>query len=113
MAIGGFYLGLGKNATHLAALGSVGSLFDLLLSGLELASFVFWQISLYDLYTSCNPKHNVLFLVLGIIFGVAIPYFIFFNRNKELGMPPRKTENRESQDYDPEMLNYEEPWDNT
>lgn len=113
MAIGGFYLGLGKNATHLAALGSVGSLFDLLLSGLELASFVFWQICLYDLYTSCNPKHNVLFLVLGIIFGVAIPYFIFFNRNKELGMPPRKTENRESQACDPEMLNYEEPWDNT
>lgn len=113
MAIGGLYLGIGKNAAHLAALGSMGSLFDLLLSGLELASFVFWQIALYDLYTSCDPKNNVLFLVLGIIFGVTIPYFIFFSRKKELGMPPRKNGYEEPQTYDPEMLRYEEPWDNT
>ena len=95
---------------QLASLGTMGTVLDLLTSALELATFVFWQIALYDLYTSCNPKNNVLFLVLGIIFGVAVPYFIFFNRNKELGMPPRREEPRF--EYEPEPRDYREPWDN-
>ena len=113
-AVGGAVMFSGEvNMDSLAILGPVGLLADLVTSGLEIATFVFWQIALYDLYTSCNPKNNVLFLVLGIIFGVTIPYFIFFSRKKELGMPPRKTGYEEPQTYDPEMLRYEEPWDNT
>ena len=110
MANGGLYLGLGKNVAHFAALGDMGQVLELIYSALDLATFVFWQICLYDLYTSCNPKHNVLFLVLGIIFGVTIPYFIFFNRKKELGMPPRKPQFEEPAwtPQDPP----EEPWDN-
>ena len=113
MVGGGFVLTTGDiTAEKLAALGAVGTVFDLIISALELATFVFWQICLYDLYTSCNPKNNVLFLVLGIIFGVTIPYFIFFNRKKELGMPPRKTGYEEPQyQYQP-YESPEEPWDN-
>lgn len=113
MATGSFYLMYGQNMEHFAALGSMGAVLDLVFSGLEIATFVFWQIALYDLYTSCNPKNNVLFLVLGIIFGVTIPYFIFFNRNKELGMPPRKTEPAEPQYHYQPYESPEEPWDNT
>ena len=55
-----------------------------------LATLVFWHMALYDLYCSCNPDNSVLFLVLGIIFGCTIPFFIFFNRKKDGGMPPRR-----------------------
>lgn len=68
----------------------VSSLLSLLESAASLALFVFWQISLYDLYMSCNPKNAVLFLVLGILFSFTVPFFIFACRKKEEGMPPRK-----------------------
>ena len=50
---------------------------------------VFYYIALFDLYTSVNPSCNVLFLVLGILFPVTTPFFIFFNRKQDGGMPPR------------------------
>lgn len=50
---------------------------------------VFYYIALYDLFTSVNPPYNVLFLVLGILFKATLPFFIFFNRKLDGGMPPR------------------------
>lgn len=50
---------------------------------------VFRCIALYDLYSSCCPENNVLFLVLGIVFPVTVPFFVYCNRKKDLGMPPR------------------------
>ena len=50
---------------------------------------VFYYMAMYDLYTSVNPPNNVVFLVLSIIFRVTEPFFIFFNRKKDGGMPPR------------------------
>ena len=88
---------------------------------LGIATFVFWQIAMYDLYTSCNPEKNVLFLVLGIIFGFLEPFFIFFNRNREWGMPPRRAAEAEPV-YDTvyqtapeptaEPRTYQDPWEN-
>ncbi len=46
---------------------------------------------LYDLFASCQPDNAVLYLVLSIFFSVTLPFFVFFCRNKDLGMPPRKT----------------------
>ena len=57
---------------------------------LSIVTAVFYYIAMYDLYTSCNPQNNVMFLVLGILFQVTEPFFVFFNRNKDEGMPPRK-----------------------
>lgn len=53
---------------------------------------VFVYIAYYDLFASCNPENAVLFLVLGIFFSFLLPYFVFFSRKKDLGMPPRKTQ---------------------
>lgn len=59
--------------------------------GISIAYFIISCMALYDLYISCDPGNGVLFLVLSILFfGIPTPYFIFFNRNKELGMPPRR-----------------------
>ena len=61
----------------------------LLAFGVYIAFSVFFYIALYDLYTSVNPPCNVLFLVFSILFNVTMPFFIFFNRKLDGGMPPR------------------------
>lgn len=89
------------------AVSSMSGVFTSVLNmGVSVALFVFWQMALYDLYSSCNPDNNVLFLVLGIIFGITIPFFIFFNRKKDGGMPPRRSE---PQAYIPQQPQYSEP----
>ena len=59
---------------------------------LAIVTAVFTYITLYDLYASCDPNNATTFLVLSIVFGIAMPFFIFFSRNKDLGMPPRREE---------------------
>lgn len=112
MVNGSFMLSTGEvSMDQLASLGTMGTVLNLVTSALEIATFVFWQIALYDLYSSCNPRNNVLFLVLGIIFGFLIPFFIFACRNKEEGMPPRREEPRYEYQTNPEPRVYKEPWD--
>ena len=62
-------------------------------------------VAFYDLYTSCSPQNNVLFLVLSIFFKVTEPFFVFFIRNKDEGMPPR----RRQPQYVPPVPEYESP----
>ena len=59
---------------------------------LSVATAVIRYMALYDIYTSLDPSNGVLFLVLSIFFRATEPFFLFFNRNKDLGMPPRKQE---------------------
>ncbi len=72
------------------------------LMGISIALAVIRYMALYDLYTSMDPANSVLFLVLSIFFGFTEPFFLFFNRNKEKGMPPRKPS--------PEQTPPEESW---
>lgn len=51
---------------------------------------VYQYIAYYDLFCSCDPGNSVLYLVLSILFNVTLPFFVFFCRKKDLGMPPRK-----------------------
>ena len=60
---------------------------------------------MYDIYTSCTPKNNVLFLVLSILFNITEPFFLFFTRNKDEGMPPRRQQ--------PVYEEPREPWEQT
>lgn len=46
-------------------------------------------MALYDIYNSCDPENSALYLVFSILFGVTQPFFLFFNRKNEKGMPPR------------------------
>ena len=75
------------------------------LAGVAIATAVIHYMAMYDIYTSCTPKNNVVFLVLSIIFNITEPFFLFFIRHKDEGMPPRRQEPV-----------YEEPqqsWNNT
>ena len=47
-------------------------------------------LAYYDLYSSCQPDKAVLYLVWSFAVSVAVPLLVFFNRNKDGGMPPRK-----------------------
>lgn len=92
-------------------MGMLGSTIPLM--GLAIAVTVVRYIAMYDLYTSCNPQNNVLFLVLSIFFSVTEPFFIFFNRKKDGGMPPRRAQAQPQ--YIPPQPSYEppqEPWEN-
>ena len=60
------------------------------LIGISIAYAVFRYMALYDIYKSLDPANSVLFLVLSILFGVTEPFFLFFSRNKDDGMPPRR-----------------------
>lgn len=73
-------------------MGSVLSLLGLLLplGIVGIAYCIIYYMALYDLYTSLDPENNVLFLVLSIFFSVTKPFFLFFSREKDNGMPPRR-----------------------
>ena len=62
------------------------------LAGVAIAYAVLRYMALYDLYKSMDPANCVLFLVLSICLTVTEPFFLFFNREKDKGMPPRKQE---------------------
>lgn len=67
-------------------LASVLSLIPTLLgAGLGIAVMIIYHMCNYDLYSSFNPEHAVVFLVLGILFSVTEPFFYFCNRKKDLG----------------------------
>ena len=65
--------------------------------GLSVVSAVVYFMALYDIYMSMDPANGVMFLVLSILFRVTEPFFLFFNREKDKGMPPRREENPQPQ----------------
>ena len=74
----------------------------LLMAGVVLATAIIRYIALYDLFISATPSNAVLFLILSIFFSTLEPFFIFFSRKKDSGMPPRC-------DVPQAPLNYVEP----
>lgn len=70
-----------------------GMLMLLPLLGVWVAKLVISFMALFDLYTSCDPANNVLYLILTVIPGVTRvtrPLFLFLVRNRDDGMPPRR-----------------------
>ncbi len=74
------------------------------LVGVSLAFAVIRFMALFDVYRSLDPSNAVLFLVLSIFFGITTPFFLFFNRQKDEGMPPRKQPAAEQVVYEEEPL---------
>lgn len=83
------------------------------LVSVSIAYTVLRFMALFDVYRSLEPGNAVLFLVLSIFFGVVEPFFLFFNRHKDLGMPPRKRPEpayipQEEPVWQPQQENWEE-----
>lgn len=52
---------------------------------LVIIAIIFQYIALHDLYASCDPGNATVFLVVSILFTVAMPFFLFACRKKDLG----------------------------
>ena len=92
-----------------AVLGSMGGVLLMIIpiSAISLTTAIITYMALYDVYTSCDPKNNVTFLVLSILFSITQPFFIFFSRKKDLGMPPRRPD--PMQYMPPQQNNWQNP----
>ena len=104
-AVGGMTGSMNDNQLVATLLGPVMGLVVgvIPLVGIAIAVMAIRYVAMYDLYTSCNPQNNVLFLVLSIFFTVAEPFFLFFVRNKDEGMPPRRQQPQDIPTYQEEM----------
>lgn len=83
-------------------------------AGVSVAAVVIEYIALFDLYRSCDPANDGLYLLLSIFVGVTRPFFIFACRKKDKGMPPRR-EPVQPVWQPPEpvyQMPVEEPWNN-
>lgn len=60
------------------------------MAAIAIAKAVITYMALYDIYKSLDPANCVLYLVLSILIPVTEPFFLLCNRNKDLGMPPRR-----------------------
>ena len=77
---------------------------------LSVALTVVRYIALYDVYTSLDPKNSVLYTILSVGLRFTEPFFLFFNRKKDDGMPPRREAPRaEAPVWE---ASAEEPWVN-
>ena len=76
------------------------------LMGVSIAEAVFYYMSTYDIYRSTDPRNSVIYLVISIFFRITEPFFIFFNRNRDEGMPPRKAA-PVAEEPDPDVYVYE------
>ena len=56
----------------------------------SVACIVIRYMAMFDIYRSSDPENSVLYVILSIVANVTEPFFLFFNRNKDSGMPPRK-----------------------
>lgn len=76
---------------------------SLTLLGVNIAKTVIRYMALYDIYSSSDPQDNALFLVLSILIGITTPFFLFYCRNRDYGMPPRRDRQPE-----PPVMDYED-----
>ena len=74
----------------------------LVLFGLSIAVLVVSYVAYYDLFQSCKPNYAVLFLILGIVFNVTLPFFVFACGNSDKGMPERRPRQPVGQLYEEE-----------
>ena len=85
-----------------------GGLLSMAASIASIVATVLYYMCLYDLFASCRPQQKAMFLVLGILINVTIPFFIFACRNHDDGM-----QNKENQlpaptaDWDPPQPEWE------
>lgn len=80
----------------------------LLLLAASVLTSVFTYKALYDLYASCDPGKRVLYLLLSIFLNIEA-FFVSACRDKDLGMPPRKSQ---PEPEEPKLFEEpQEPWE--
>ena len=97
--------------TQMAMRSALGMLAGIVpIAAAALALNVIRFVALYDVYNSADPRNSTMYIVLSILFPVTEPFFLFFSRKKDDGMPPRREEPKV--DAPVWEATKEEPWDN-
>ena len=91
-AFSGAIMGRSEDVILQNLMGTLAGMLGLMVPvlGVAIAAAIIRYMALYDLYSSCDPGNKTLFLVIGILFGITEPVFLFLCRNKDQGMPPRR-----------------------
>ena len=63
---------------------------------------VIYHIALFDLFRSTDPRNRWLYLILCLLCVYALPLILFFNRDRDDGMPPRLPEAQAVPPYHPQ-----------
>ncbi len=71
-------------ALAIAVVGGMAFYFGML--GITIALVVIEYMVLYDIFNSCDPGNATAFLIISIVFSVALPFLLFAVRNKDQGM---------------------------
>ena len=80
----------------------VGLLILLIPYGILTAVYsVIYYITLFDLFRSTDPRNRWLYLILCLLCVYALPLILFFNRDRDDGMPPRLPEAQIPPPYHP------------
>ena len=91
-AFSGAIMGRPEDVILQNLLGTLAGMLGLIVPilGVAIAAAIIRYMALYDLYSSCDPDNKTVFLVIGILFGITEPVFLFLCRNRDDGMPPRR-----------------------
>ena len=91
-AFSGAIMGRSEDVILQNLMGTLAGMLGLMVPvlGVAIAAAIIRYMALYDLYSSCDPGNKTLFLVIGILFGITEPVFLFLCRNRDDGMPPRR-----------------------
>ena len=92
-----------KNAATVDFLRTVSLIITIVILAVSAVSAVIGYCAMYDLYYSCDPSTARRNLLLSIFLVVISPVLLFINRNKELGMPPRKGAQVDAPEADPQQ----------
>ena len=90
--IAGIVTGFAASGVAAGAGAMIAVLGYLVILVLAVIDTVFVYIALYDLYASCEPGSSVLYIIFSILIQVTMPFFIFSCREKDFGMPARKSQ---------------------
>lgn len=107
-ALGGFAVPGVMDSMVSMVIGILGV--SLPLAGVSIAYAVIRFMALYDIYKSVDPANCVVYLVLSILCHVTEPFFLFFNRNRDEGMPPRKEQYTAQENAWQPTQERPEPW---
>ncbi len=86
--VGVVILVLNPELSTWAVTAGLWSFAEIAAAAISITQAVFLYIAYYNLFKSCDPDNATVYLVLGILFSICMPIFVFAVRKKDKGMPP-------------------------
>lgn len=86
--VGVAVMALNPDLSGAIVMAGLWSFAEIAVAAISITQAVFVYIAYYNLFKSCDPDNATVYLVLGILFSICMPIFVFASRKKDKGMPP-------------------------